>query len=267
MSPNSSTSLKLGPEGGAEVQWSLVEVSQRSLGCQRQPVSTPLCLGVTRFVLLPTLLLDPWGQASSAANPDPGPTPCQPAPHGCSAGHDQGNKGKKEKRKGLGEHAGRKWCETHLATGHPGESLWASALCSGCSLRRLGPWGSGERAASPATPGRRQDPESLRSPGEVGGFVTGREGSTRGVEPGGVEPDGGGEPQGRRLPHTPSPLSAPAGSGHPHRPQETLPRAGAEKPLHPAPPWADFAGRAVPCSWERKGQEEGSGWGRASHQN
>lgn len=63
MSPNSSTSLKLGPEGGAEVQWLLVEVSQRSLGCQRQPLSAPLCLGVTRFVLPPTLLLDPWGQA------------------------------------------------------------------------------------------------------------------------------------------------------------------------------------------------------------
>lgn len=141
----------------------------------------PLCLVVTLFVL-PTLLLDPWGQASPAANLDLGPTPCQPAPHKCSAGHDQRNKGKKEKRKGLGEHAGRKWCETHLATRHPGESLWASAMCSGCSLWRLGPWGVREEGSFPATPGHRQDPKSCRSPSEVGEFVTGREGSTRGVE-------------------------------------------------------------------------------------
>lgn len=107
----------------------------------------PLCLVVTPFVLLPTLLLDPWGQAFPAANLDLGSTPCQPAPHKCSVGHDQRHKGKKEKRKGLGEHAGRKWCETHLATRHPGESLWALAVCSGCSLGRLGPWGSEKRAA------------------------------------------------------------------------------------------------------------------------
>lgn len=202
------------------------------------------------------------GGRGPAANLDLGPTPCQPAPHKCSVGHDQRNKGKKEKRKGLGEHAGRKWCETHLATRHPGESLWALAVCSGCSLGRLGPWGSEKRAAFLPHPDTGRTPRAARSPSEVEEFVTGREGSTRGVEP-----DGGGEPQGRRLLHTPSPLSAPAGNGHPHRPQETLPRAGADRPLHPAPPWADFAGRAVPCSWEGKGQEEGSGWERVSHEN
>lgn len=90
----------------------LVEVSQKSLGGQRQPLSTPFCLVVTPFVLLPTLLLDPWRQAFPLLQIQiQDPHPARLLLTGAQRGMIKRNKGKKEKRKGLGKHAGRKWCE------------------------------------------------------------------------------------------------------------------------------------------------------------
>ena len=158
-----------------------MEVSQRSLGGQRQPLSTPLCLVVTPFVRLPTLLLSPWGQAFPLLQiqiRDPHPA-CLLLTGG-QRGMIKEIKARRKKESAWGNLQAGSGVKTHLATRHPGESLWALVLHSGCSLWRLGPRESEKRAASLATPGLRQGPESGRSPGEVGGFVTGREGSTRG---------------------------------------------------------------------------------------
>ena len=113
----------------------LVEVSQRSLGGQRQPLSSPLCLVVTPFVLLlPTLLLGPWGQAFPLLQIQiRDPYPACLLLTGSQRGMIKEIKARRKKERAWGNMQAGSGVKTHLATRHPGESLWALVCIQGAA--------------------------------------------------------------------------------------------------------------------------------------